>query len=72
MAKQLYKYTFDDLKDQDNNCIVTSLTQLSEKCNIPYRTLQSIFSKRNIHYEKNGNFKIEKRIHFVDKSKIRL
>ena len=31
MAKQLYKYTFDDLKDQDNNCIVTSLTQLSEK-----------------------------------------
>lgn len=72
MAKTLYKYTYDDLKDPNNNCIVSTIKQLSEKCNIPYRTLQDILSKSNVYYDRNGAFKFEKRPHYVAKSKIRV
>ena len=71
MSKKLFKYTYDDLMQPANNCIVTTLTQLSEKCKIPYRTLQDIFSKSNVYCDRYGSFKLEKRIHYLAESKIR-
>ena len=71
MAKTTYKYTYDDLRDPSNNCIFSTLMQLSEKCGIPYRTMQDIFRKGSIYYERTGLFKIEKRVHYMAKNKVR-
>ena len=69
--KYVSPVSYDDLKNPDNNCIFSTLKQLSDHCKIPYRTLQDKFSKSDIYYDSKGTFKLEKRIHYMAKSKIR-
>lgn len=71
MSKPIYRYTFDDLKNPANNCIVSTMVQLAERCKMPYRTIQDILLKNNVYYEKNGLFKIERRRHYTAVSKAR-
>lgn len=71
MSKPIYRYTFDDLRNPANNCIVSTMKQLVDKCKMPYRTIQDIFIKSNVYYDRNGAFKMERRIHYIAKSKIR-
>jgi hypothetical protein len=72
MAKSLSKYTYDDLKNPDNNCIVSTLKQLAQKSDLPYLTVRRIFSNgRKIYYDQNGKFKLEKRDHYIAITKAR-
>jgi predicted transcriptional regulator len=72
MPKKVERYLFDDLKNPENNCIVSTMVQLSDKCGIPYSTLQKIFTETDIHYDRGGKFKIEKRDHYIATSKSRI
>jgi hypothetical protein len=67
--KTVYKYTYDDLKCSDNNCIVSTLKQISEITGMSYSTLKYNFSKRDFYFEPKGKFKVEKRVHKVCLSK---
>jgi hypothetical protein len=71
MAKTVYRYIYDDLRDPSNNCIYSTMVQVSDKCGIAYRTLQDIFYKSNVYYDRQGMFKIEKRPHYTAQSKNR-
>jgi len=67
----MYLYIYSNLQEPENTCIVTTMVQLSERCGLSVGALQKIFKDRNIHYDNRGGFKIEKRIHYKAKSKIR-
>jgi len=71
MARIVYRYIFDDLLKPENNCIVSTIKQLSDECGIPYSTLQRIMKEKDIYYDKSGKFRLERRIHKIAESKIR-
>lgn len=71
MAKTVNRYLYDDLKNSNNSCIFSTIVQLSKQCGIPYSTLQKIFKEGDIYYDRDGRFKLEKRLHYIAESKIR-
>jgi hypothetical protein len=72
MAKTVERYIFDDFITPENNCIVSTMVQLSDKCGLSASALQKIFSDRNMYYDNSGKFKIEKRKHYIATSKSRI
>jgi hypothetical protein len=72
MEKTVERYLYDDLINPDNNCILSTMVQLSGKCGISTSGLQKIFNDRDIYYDSKGKFKLEKRIHYIATSKTRI
>jgi len=66
-----YRYTYDDLHNPGNNCVVTTIRRLSKECGLSERTLQKIFKDRQVHYDNRGKFKIEKRVYHLATLKTR-
>ena len=71
MSNTLYRYTYDDLINPENNRVVVTMKQLSDKCGLPPSTISGVFMKRSVYYDTGGAFKIEKRVYEKAESKTR-
>lgn len=72
MAKMVFRYIYDDLRDSENSCILSTIKQVSDITGMSYSTLQNILSKRDIYYDKSGRFKVERRMHYMAEKKSRV
>ena len=71
MPKDSFRYTYDDLRSPENNCVLVTMKQVSEKCGLSASTIRGIFKTKTIHYDSDRKFRIDKRKYEKAKSKIR-
>lgn len=71
MSSSSYRYTYDDLRNPENNCVLVTMKQVSDKCGLSASTIRGIFKTKTIHYDSDGKFRIEKRKYEKAKSKVR-
>ena len=69
MSKDLYRYIYNDLKNPDNNCVLVTLKQLSERSGMPYIAVRRIFKDKNMYYDPDGEFRLERRVYIKAKLK---
>jgi len=67
----LYRYTYDDILNPNNNCVMVTMVRVSEKCGLAKSTVRGIFQRKSIYYDPDGKFRIEKRPYEQAKSKRR-
>jgi hypothetical protein len=64
-----HEYFYEDLKDGANNCIVTSLVQVSELTGTNIRTLYRIFNGNNVYCDVTGKYRVIRATRIPDKRK---
>ena len=65
------KYYYRDYRDSSNNCVVTSMTQVSKLCGIGARRIAELLKGGVMYCDPGGSFYIERVVVVKDGSKSR-